>query len=100
MPSRDEVGGDWHSGNLGEFSSVSSVWGSRTVRVELARRESFVACCLDCGRAIKQIIKSRGRHEGVIVASRHRVAAQDWCLSLSLPPVEHLLLSEIHDIVP
>ena len=98
MPARAEVGGDY-DGNFKEFPSCSSVWGSSTIRAQLAIRESFVACCLDCGRAIRQIIKIRGttHHEGVLVASRHRVAATEEYI-LFVPSDRYLLLSEIREV--
>ena len=44
-----------------EFPCGTSVWGSITVCAELEQRQwedpqAYVACCVDCGRFLKEIV--------------------------------------------
>ena len=57
-----------------EFSSGWSVYGSITIRSVIARQASFVVCCPECGKVLKQIIRIRRSLEKVLLASRRRVA--------------------------
>ena len=74
LPSYDEVRSD--TTGHAEFSCDSSVvWGSVSIRSMIARYGPFVACCRDCGMLLKQMIRIREtKHEGVLLASRRRVA--------------------------
>ena len=98
LPTREEVNGDY-SGNTGEFANGCSIWGSFTIRAHIQEHRAFVACCMECGRTMRHIIKIRGRRsqrEHVVVASRDRVLMNAHDLGVhGLPPDDHLLLSEI-----
>ena len=77
-----------------EFScGGSSVWGSLSIRSQIAEHGPFVACCRDCGMLLKQIIRIREteKHESVLLASRRRVAYSHG----DRAPSEYRLLSEM-----
>ena len=94
LPSTEEVGKDARGQE--EFSCGWSIWGSVTIRSQIARGHGpFVACCRDCGMLLKQMIRIREtQHESVLLASRCRVAP---CMAgrAGLPPCENRLLSEM-----
>ena len=93
LPSRQEVG--YGTRRYPEFSCGESIWGSVTIRSQIARHGPFVACCRDCGMLLKQMIRIREtQHESVLLASRCRVAP---CMAgrAGLPPCENRLLSEM-----
>ena len=93
LPSREEVGKDTR-GRI-EFSCGSLIWGSVSIRFQIARHGPFVACCRDCGMLLKQMIRIREtQHERVLLASRRRVAPH-MAGRVGLPPSECLLLSEM-----
>ena len=91
LPSQEEVGEDT-DGHV-EFSCGSSIWGSVSIRSQIARHGPFVACCRDCGMLLKQIIRIREteKHERVLLASRRRVAYSHG----DRAPSEYRLLSEM-----
>ena len=93
LPSQEEVvNRDGHV----EFSCGSSVWGSLSMRSQIARRGPFVACCRDCGMLLKQMIRIREteKHERVLLASHRRVAPH-MAGRVGLPPSECRLLNEM-----
>ena len=92
--SNEEVGSDQDGPE--EFSSGWSVYGSITIRsvIANAKQASFVACCHDCGKLLKQIIRIRRSHENVLLASHWRVAPLDEYRQQPQPD-EYRLLSEI-----
>ena len=93
LPSQEEVGYDT-DGHV-EFSCGSSVWGSFSMRSQIARHGPFVACCRDCGMLLKQMIRiCETQHESVLLASRRRVAPH-MAGRVGPPPSEYLLLSEM-----
>ena len=93
LPSQEEVGYDT-DGHV-EFSCGSSIWGSVSIRSQIARHGPFVACCRDCGMLLKQMIRIREtQHESVLLASRRRVAPH-MAGRVGLPPSEYRLLSEM-----
>ena len=78
-----------------EFSCGSSVWGSLSMRSQIAEHGPFVACCRDCGMLLKQMIRIREtQHESVLLASRRRVAPH-MAGRVGLPPSEYRLLNEM-----
>ena len=79
-----------------EFSCGSSVWGSLSMRSQIAEHGPFVACCRDCGMLLKQMIRIREteKHERVLLASHRRVAPHRRVVLLE-PPSESRLLSEM-----
>ena len=79
-----------------EFSCGSSVWGSLSMRSQIAKHGPFVACCRDCGMLLKQMIRIREseKHERVLLASRRRVAPP-MAGRVGEPPSENRLLSEM-----
>ena len=93
VPTREEVGGSADTGVLGEFDNCDSSWGSKSMRAHVRDKGiDFVGCSVDCGRAIRQLLKIRGdRRARVAVASRCRVAASDG----SRIPNSYRLLGEI-----
>jgi len=92
LPLDEEVGSDQDGPE--EFSSGWSVYGSITIRSVIAKQASFVACCRDCGKLLKQIIRIRRSHENVLLASRCRVAPYGAYRERPQPD-ENRLLSEI-----
>ena len=93
LPSKEEVGYDT-DGHV-EFSCGSSIWGSVSIRSQIARHGPFVACCRDCGMLLKQMIRIREtQHESVLLASRRRVAPH-MAGRVELPPSEYRLLNEM-----
>ena len=94
LPSKEEVGYDT-DGHV-EFSCGSSIWGSVSIRSQIARHGPFVACCRDCGMLLKKIIRIREteKHERVLLASHRRVAPHRRVVLLE-PPSESRLLSEM-----
>ena len=93
LPSQEEVGKD-KEGHI-EFSCGSSIWGSVSIRSQIARHGPFVACCRDCGMLLKQMIRIREtQHESVLLASRRRVAPH-MAGRVGLPPSECRLLNEM-----
>ena len=97
-------------GNGHEFECCSSIWGSETIRSRLAEcrqgmTAAYVACCLDCGMALKEMARIRGRREYVLLASRARVEPgalgemrDRMGIGRGVPvPRKHLLLSEVSD---
>ena len=94
LPSREEVG--YGTRRHPEFSCGESIWGSVTIRSQIARHGPFVACCRDCGMLLKQMIRIREtqHEESVLLASRCRVAP-DMAGRAGLPPSEYRLLSEM-----
>ena len=92
LPSTEEVGKDARGQE--EFSCGWSIWGSVTIRSQIARHGPFVACCRDCGMLLKQMIRIRETRESVLLASRRRVAP-DMAGRVGLPPSEYRLLSEM-----
>ena len=80
-----------------EFScGGSSVWGSLSIRSQIAEHGPFVACCRDCGMLLKKIIRIREteKHERVVLASHRRVAPH-VAGRVGLPPSECRLLNEM-----
>ena len=79
-----------------EFTCRDSIWGSVSIRSQIAKHGPFVACCRDCGMLLKQMIRIREtqQHESVLLASRRRVAPR-MAGRVGLPPSEYRLLSEM-----
>ena len=94
LPSREEVGYDTRGHP--EFSCGESIWGSVTIRSQIARGHGpFVACCRDCGMLLKQMIRIREtQHESVLLATRRRLAPH-MAVRVGLPPSQYRLLSEM-----
>ena len=93
LPSREEAG--YGTRRHPEFSCGESIWGSVTIRSQIARHGPFVACCRDCGMLLKQMIRIREtQHESVLLASRCRVAPR-MAGRAGLPPSEYRLLNEM-----
>ena len=92
LPSREEVG--YGTRENTEFSCGVSIYGSVTIRSQIARHGPFVACCRDCGMLLKKIIRIREteKHERVLLASWRRVAYSHGDLSAS----EYRLLGEMN----
>ena len=93
LPSSEEVGYDTRGHP--EFSCGESIWGSVTIRSQIARHGPFVACCRDCGMLLKQMIRIRETRESVLLASRRRLVAPLMADRVGLPPSEYRLLSEM-----
>ena len=92
LPSTEEVGKDARGQE--EFSCGWSIWGSVTIRSQIARGHGpFVACCRDCGMLLKQMIRIREteKHEIVLLASRRRVAYSHG----DRAPSEYRLMSDM-----
>ena len=94
LPSTEEVGK--YARGQEEFSCGWSIWGSVTIRSQIARNGPFVACCRDCGMLLKQMIRIREteKHERVLLASHRRVAPH-MAGRVGLPPSECRLLNEM-----
>ena len=100
LPTPGEVHED--SDEHPRFPCGNSLWGSITIRSEIAARPALVACSWNCGRILKHIARIRGRRESVLVASRTRLTPESmeaWRHRVGLAnmpiPREYLLLTEM-----